>query len=68
MKNDHVTDAMIMKLRDEAAAAGDAEQVALCDAALAPANSHPEEARRELARAECVRVICAQLAARESDV
>ena len=50
-----VSDEDIIALHDEAAAAGDAAQVRLCDWALAPrATTGPEE---EEARAECVRVI-----------
>lgn len=50
-----VSDEDIIALHDEAAAAGDFEQVRLCDWAMAPrATTGPEE---EQARAECVRVI-----------
>ena len=50
-----VSDDDIIALHDEAAAAGDAAQVQLCDVALAPrATAGPDV---EQARAECVRVI-----------
>lgn len=45
---DTLTDSQISALRDEAAAAGDLEQVAICDRALEGDDS---------ARRECVRVI-----------
>jgi len=51
----YVSDGDIAALHDEAAAAGDAAQVRLCDAALAPRAATGAEEER--ARAECVRVI-----------
>ena len=51
----HVSDDDIIALHDEAASAGDAEQVRLCDVAMAPrATAGPDVAE---ARAECIRVI-----------
>jgi hypothetical protein len=63
MTKDEITDTMIAKLRDEAAAAGDVEILSLCEDALIS----EDEGRRDDARAECVRVIVQALGAADRD-